>query len=350
VAEEGCARLKSPNICRMNDRPPVDPAFRTGARLIALLAAVAAGWLAHDVLLLIFLGVLIAVVLSFPVEWLARHMKRGLAVLIVLAVMLAAAGGAVAFGAVKIAQQADTIREEARKGLQSIREKFEQVEGEQKQQAQPPQGAAETAAKGVIGLFSGLTALVLVVVLGLFLVNEPQTYRRGLRLLVPPRYQEAFDSAYDQAATGLRKWVGGIVVSMFIMGALTTAGLAVAGINGWFVLGLLTFFATFVPYIGAIASAIPGLLVAASQDSTHLLYAALVYLGVHIVEGYLVEPLVMKRAVKLQPALLLAWQGFFGAVFGLLGTVVATPVLVCAQILTAHLWVERRLRKQPAQS
>ena len=328
----------------MEDRPPIDSAFRTGARLVALLALIAAAWLAHDVLLLIFLGLLIGVVLSFPVNWLARHMRRGVAVLIVLAVMLAATGAAVTAGAVKIAQQADTIRDEARQGLQQLRAKFEQVQGKQKQQ-QPPEGAVSTAAKGVIGIFSGATALVLVVVLGLFLVNEPDVYRRGLRLLVPPRFLDAFDSSYEKTATGLRKWVGGIVVSMCIMGALTTVGLALAGIHGWIALGMLTFFATFVPYIGAIASAIPGLLVAASQDSQHLMYAALVYLGVHIVEGYLVEPLVMKRAVKLQPALLLAWQGFFGAVFGLLGTVVATPVLVCAQILTQHLWVQRRLGK-----
>ena len=108
-------------------------------------------------------------------------------------------------------------------------------------------------------------------------------------------------------------------------------------------LGLLTFFATFVPYVGAIAS--PGLLVAGAQDSRHLGYAFAVYGAVHIVEGYLVEPLVMKRAVKLPPALLLVWQGFFGAVFGLVGTIVATPVLVCVQTLTQHLWVERRLGK-----
>jgi predicted PurR-regulated permease PerM len=333
----------------MEDRPPVDPAFRTGARLIALAALVAAAWLAHEVLLLAFLGILIGVVLSFPVDWLAKHMKRGFAVLIVLAVMLAATGGAIGFGAVKIASQADTIRDEARKGLQAIRDKFEQVEGKQQQQAQPPQGAAEAAAKGAIGLFSGVTAIVLVIVLGLFLVNEPSVYKRGLRLLVPKRFLDAFDSSYDKAATGLRKWVGGILVSMAIMGALTTIGLAVAGIHGWWVLGLLTFFATFVPYVGAIASAIPGLLVGASQDSAHFFYAGGVYLGVHLVEGYLIQPLVMKRAVKLQPALLLFWQGFFGAVFGVMGTVVATPMLVCAQILTTHLWVERRLGK-PAQS
>jgi predicted PurR-regulated permease PerM len=338
--------------------PPVDPGWRTGAKLIALVAAIAALWLAREIVLLAFLGILIGIVLSFPVDWLARRMKRGLAVLIVVLVILGAIGGAVALGATKLVGQAATLRDEAQNGFRSMQEKFEQLrgggqkqqkpKGQQQQPApQPPEAMAEKAIKGVLGFFSAITAAVLVLVLGLFLVNEPEVYVRGLRLLVPRRYQEVFDTSFAETAKGLRKWVGGILVSMTIMGALTTVGLAVAGIKGWLVLGILTFFATFVPYVGAIASAIPGLLVAAAQDATHLLYAAGVYVAVHIVEGYLVEPLVMKRAVKLQPALLLVWQGFFSAVFGIVGAIVATPVLVCVQILTGRLWVERRLGNRP---
>src|SRR6185503_19083032 len=184
-------------------------------------------------------------------------------------------GGAVAVGAVKITEQADTLRNEARKGYQEIRQRFQQVQPKQQEQAkQALPAAAESTAKGVISFFSGVTALVLALVLGLFLVNEPSVYRKGARLLVPRRFEDAFDTSWEKTATGLRKWVGGIVVSMFIMGTLTTVGLAVAGIHGWLLLGLLTFFATFVPYLGAIGSAIPGLLVGASQGGTHLLYAA----------------------------------------------------------------------------
>ena len=338
----------------MEDKPPVDPAWRTGAKLLALVAVIAAGWLARDMLLLAFLGILIGVVLSFPVNFLARHMKRGFAVLLVLVVILAATGGVVAFGALKIAKEAGAVREQAQHAIQSAREKIaelrsagqpQQQKKQQQQQPQAPAGAEEKAVKGVLGIFEAITAMVLVLVLGLFLVSEPGSYVKGLRLVVPGRYEEIFDTSFEKLSTSLRKWVGGIVLSMTIMGTLTTVGLLVAGIKGWFVLGLLTFFATFVPYVGAIASAIPGLLVAGAQDSRHLAYAFAVYGAVHVVEGYLVEPLVMKRAVKLPPALLLVWQGFFGAVFGLVGTIVATPVLVCVQTLTQHLWVERRLGK-----
>ena len=53
---------------------------------------------------------------------------------------------------------------------------------------------------------------------------------------------------------------------------------------------------------------------------------------------------------EVRPALLLFGQGLFGAVFGLMGTIVATPMLVCLQVLTEYLWVERRLGKESGPS
>ena len=102
---------------------------------------------------------------------------------------------------------------------------------------------------------------------------------------------------------------------------------------------------TFVPYLGAIASAVPGLLVAISQSPTHFLSALAVYVGVHFVEGHLVQPLVMRRAVEIRPALLLVGQGVAAAIFGIPGVIVATPSIVCAQTLVGYFWVERRLGK-----
>ncbi len=132
------------------------------------------------------------------------------------------------------------------------------------------------------------------------------------------------------------------------MGTLTALGLLAIGIEDWFLLGVLTFLGTFVPYVGAVASAVPGLLVALGQSPRHFALAVLVYLGVHVVEGYIVEPLVMRRAVELKPALLLFGQGLLGALFGALGFVVATPLIVAGQVLLDYLWVERRLRKDGA--
>jgi predicted PurR-regulated permease PerM len=253
-------------------------AVQVGLILLACAAGLAALWLAREVVLLGFLGVLIAVVFSFPVGWLSRVLPRGLAVLLVLIALVGATAGLIALAAPVLQREVDQLRESAPRAI-------ERAQGSTRRGAAP--------------------------------------------------------------ARGLRKWVGGIVISMTLMGLFTAVGLAVVGIQEWLLLGVLTFLGTFVPYVGAIASSVPGLLAGLAQSPRHFVLAGAVYLGVHLVEGYLVQPIVMRRAVEVRPALLLFGQGVFGAVFGLLGTVVATPMLVCAQVLTEYLWVERRLGKEP---
>jgi len=335
-------------------------AVHVGLILLACAAALALLWLAREVILLGFVGVLIAVVFSFPVRWLSRLVPRGAAVLVVLAVLVGSTAGLVALAAPILQREFEQLKESAPRAIQKAQDWVRQVQttagagGKEGDKGQAAQKGSEVAAKvgekavpALLAVVSGATAIVLVIVLGAFLVYQPDAYRRGVRLLVPKEHETVFDEAYRRTGDGLRRWVGGIVVAMTLMGGLTAAGLAAVGIEEWLLLGVLTFLGTFVPYVGAIASAVPGLLAALAQSPRHFLLAGAVYLGVHIVEGYLVEPLVMRRAVEIRPALLLFTQGIFGAIFGLLGTVVATPMLVCIQALTGYLWVERRLGKDP---
>jgi predicted PurR-regulated permease PerM len=326
--------------------------IRTGLILLAAIVALAFAWLARDILLVCFLGVLIGVVFSYPVDLLAKVMKRGVAVLLVLLVLGGGLTGIGFLAAPSITEQVNDLQDSAPKAIKSARS-WLRDQGDAGEKIQESAGkvldkAGEIAVPALLGLVSGLTSIVLVIVLGAFLVSDPELYKRGLRSLVPKSSEKIFDESWDRAGNGLRRWVGGILVSMTIMGSLSAIGLKIAGIHDWMLLGLLTFFGTFVPYVGAVASAIPGLLVAATQSPRHLLFAFIVYTGIHIVEGYLVEPLIMARAVKLKPAVLLVSVGVMSAIFELPGVVVATPLLVCAQALVDYLWVERSLAKEPA--
>ena len=101
------------------------------------------------------------------------------------------------------------------------------------------------------------------------------------------------------------------------------------------------------PYVGAVSSSVPGLLVGLSQSPHHFFLALGVYVGVHVIEGYVVQPYVMRRAVEANPALLLFFQALMGALFGLLGLMVAMPLLTVLQITVTTLWIERRLHKKP---
>lgn len=353
---------------RLDDR--VHAAVRATIRILGLVALAAFTWLAHDVLLLAFFAIVLAVVMSYPVGWLSRVMPRGAGVLVVLLLGVGAAVGLGVIAAPTVSAQIEDIQQSAPRAIEKARQRLralyvpsepgggaQQGRSGARGQGRPAEPghaevdgavvqAAATAAPAAFRLIGSVAEIVLLVVLAAFLVHEPEIYRGGIRLLVPREHEDSFDELWRRLRENLRRWVGGIVVEMVILGALTAVGLFAVGVQNWLVLGLVTGLGTFVPYLGAVASAVPGLLVALAQSPRHLLLAAAVYLGVHVVEGYILSPYVMRRAVAIRPALLLAGQAVLGAVFGVLGIVVATPVIVCAQIAVTYLWVERRLQKR----
>ena len=328
--------------------------------VIGLVALALGLWIIRDLLLLGFFSVLIAVVFSFPVGWLCKLMPRGLAVVLVLIGAIGVLGGLGAIAVPRIVEQAKEIASHVPEAVEHAKVWLERKAHETKLPAKPGEvtqkvqehasNLASEALKAVVpaalSIAELITTLILLLVMAAFLVHSPEAYRDAVRTLVPRKFELQFDETWQRLAVGLRHWVGGIVVSMLLMGSFTAVGLLIAGIHDWPLLAVITFFGTFVPYLGAITSAIPGLMVGLSQSPMKFVVACGVYLCVHIVEGYIVQPLVMKRAVTIRPATLLFGQAAAGVLFGVLGTVVAAPMIVCIKAAVGYLYIERRVGKE----
>jgi predicted PurR-regulated permease PerM len=328
--------------------------------LLAVSGAVAVFVFAYHIVLLGFVALLVATVFSFPVDFLSRAVPRGVAVILVLLALLGLVYVLGSAAAPVLSRQAAQLQESAPRAIRSVETWLGRLQPQHAGKGGPPSApgrpsppadsqvsqALAVGARALVGVLGGVTEVVLMIFLAAFLVYRPKTYREGLKKLVPRSREPAYDELWERLRYGLRHWVGGVLVAMTLMGSLAAIGLWLAGVESWLLLGVLTFLGTFVPYLGAVASAIPGLLSALSQDPSRFLYALVVYLAIHIVEGYIVEPFVMRRAIALNPALLLFGQGLFGALFGVLGVVVATPAIICLQIIVETLWVEKRLGKR----
>ena len=119
---------------------------------------------------------------------------------------------------------------------------------------------------------------------------------------------------------------------MAIVGAVTYAGLLVLGVPLNFVLALLLGLFEFIPYIGPILGAVPMLLVSAGQGLDMLAWVLALYLVVQLLESYVITPIIQSRAVSLPPAVVIMSQLVFGAMFGVLGLALATPMVAAASV------------------
>ena len=96
----------------------------------------------------------------------------------------------------------------------------------------------------------------------------------------------------------------------------------------------------FVPYPGPLLAAIPPVLYALSQSPEQALLVLAVYVAIQQLEGHLIVPIVMAKAVNLHPAVVAFGVVILGQMFGILGVFVAVPILVGILILVDELRVK----------
>ena len=159
-----------------------------------------------------------------------------------------------------------------------------------------------------INMIEVVGAIIVIVFLGLYFAAEAGLYCHGLLRLVAPGRRARAAQILGATADTLWRWMLGRLFAMAVLGSLVTLGLWIIGVPLPIALGLLAAIFTFVPYLGAFASAVPSVLIAGAVRLDLALYVVVLYLAIHLVEGYVLIPLVQRRVVRLPPALILSAQ------------------------------------------
>ncbi|QDS99482.1 AI-2E family transporter [Adhaeretor mobilis] len=347
-----------------------------GLSLIALVCVVVIGAAlvrASDIFLILFLGVLFGILLVRTSRTLASYtpLPYFWSLGIVTATLVLAATGGIAMFGVQVDDQIDKARERADKGVEQIQawaEKYPSVESlllstpflrqlvdkrpsasqedsnsdkEQSSQAKAAEQNAlrTTARKGataIAGIFKTTFGLVvnsvLIFFVGLFIAVEPGEYRDGVVSLFPTDRRERAREVLNLMGDALWHWLLGRFGTMLITGLGAGLLLFLLGVPMAFTLGVVTALLTFIPNIGGFVSLLLAILFALPQGGSIVLLVIVGYVGLQLVESYVLTPVIQKKQVSLPPALLIAFQAVMGVLFGFLGAAVASPALAAAKV------------------
>ncbi len=188
-------------------------------------------------------------------------------------------------------------------------------------------GSAVSSALGAIA------SAVMILVIGIFIAIEPRLYQRGIAWMLPLESRDRFYRTVSRMGQVMRRLMAGRLLGMAVEGVGTWLLLLAGGVPMAALLGILTGLLAFLPNIGAIISGVLIVLAGFSVGVNEGLWAIAVYFIVQTVDGYLIVPYVAKKTVDLAPALVLGAQLLCGALFGLMGLMLADPMV--AMVKTA---------------
>lgn len=352
TACRACALLFHPRVSEPNQSIYLSGFARrvviAGSIILLLLGLTALLWYAPQVFLLAFAAVLLAIFLQGLAMLLCRYtpFPYALCLAIVVLVLTAMAAGVGALIGPNFATQLTTLIDIIPSSLANLHHRLSQYAWGQELLQYAPDFApsAQRLLGRVTDLFSAMlgamATLLLVLITGLYLAIHPDRYIEGLIKLAPRSHRDRARQVLAAEGHALRRWLAGRIVSMLVVGILTTIGLWILGVPLPLSLGVLAGVLTFVPYLGPIMSFVPALLVALLDGSGQVAWVAVLYAGVQLVESYFITPMVEARAVSIPPALLILLQLLMGTLLGFTGIIVATPLAVAIIVPIQMLYIQ----------
>jgi predicted PurR-regulated permease PerM len=319
---------------------------------LLIVGLVLVAWQLAYVLLLAFGGLLLAVFLRHMAVALARHppLPTGGALAVVVLGLAAAAILLVVLVGPRILAQLELLWQSLPAALDQVEQTLRQREWGRFLLERVSDGG-ERPRWNILGAIGGTVSTVVAVVsnvmvlltVAIFLAIDPDLYRRGLVRLVPLDKRVRALEVLDALGDALWRWLLGQFAAMLVVALFTAAGLWLIGIPLALALGLIAGLVNFIPYLGPFISAAPAVLIAFAQSPTDALYTVLLFVLIQQVEGNILMPVIQKRATSLPPVLTILAVVGFGVLFGTLGVLFATPLLLVAIVLVRMLYVEDML-------
>lgn len=192
----------------------------------------------------------------------------------------------------------------------------------------------------VSGAYAVVINTIVIVCLGLFFAGNPVGYREGGLKLVPLGARGRVRAVLDEMGRTLRGWLLGQLLRGAVVAVLLAVTLHLLGVPGASLLGLQAGVANFVPYLGPLIAAFPVALVAMPLGLSALAWVMIIYFAIQTIEGFVIAPLIQKGAVDVPPAWTLFAIVIFGAMFGAMGMALAAPLFAVGRIAVLRFYVE----------
>lgn len=324
---------------------------------LSLILALIILWQIRQTLLLVFAAVVLATALNAIVQRLRRSgMRRGRAVMLTLSITVLVIILFVALIVPPFISQFLQLIELLPKGFDQVVTWFDrQLEllppwlaaielPTTEKLTQDLQPLLQNVIRNFFAFFSNsLTVVVqslLVFILTIMLLTDPQSYRRAFIILFPSFYRKRADFILTQCEVALDNWLAGALLSSTAVAAFSAIGLSILQIDLVLAQALLAGLLNFIPNIGPTLSLVFPLTVAFLDAPWKAIAVLILYLVIQQVESYWLTPTVMAKQVSLLPALTLIAQIFFASFFGFLGLLLALPLTVIAKT-----WIQEALIK-----
>jgi putative heme transporter len=317
----------------------------------------------HQVFVPVSIALLLSALLAPLVGWLKERARlhRSLATAIAMITGLAVVAGVLTLVIEEFMSSWDQLSQQAQGGLQQIQnwlkggplhlsdKQLDSALGAAQQWLTDHRGTLTTGALSTATTaFEVIASIFLVLFTTFFFLRDGRRIWQFLVGLLPSAAREPLGTAGEQSWQTLVAYVRATVLVAFIDAVGIGIGLVILRVDVAFALAALVFLGAFIPIVGATLSGTVAVLVAlVTRGPVVALLVIAVVIGVQQLEGHVLQPLIMGRAVSVHPLAVIIAIATGVVLAGIVGALVAVPILAVLNTGIRHLAAWQRHRPQP---
>ncbi len=176
------------------------------------------------------------------------------------------------------------------------------------------------------GIFSGIGSFVAILVISAYILSLKNSMKKTVSAFVPENRREQFLKVFSEITRKMSLWFRGQIVLSLTVGIVTYIGLSIMHIPYALILAIIAGFTELIPLIGPVIGAIPAVIVAFFVSPIMAIIVGAFYIFVQQLENHILVPQVMKKAVGLNPIIIISSMLIGAKLIGILGVILAVPV------------------------
>ena len=182
-------------------------------------------------------------------------------------------------------------------------------------------------------IISSSVSFVLGLMIGFYMLFDFDKINSTVLSHMPLKWKDNYAELTTRINTSLRNYVQGVFSVMFLVFITQSIGLTLAGLEAPLLFAVFCAVTDIIPYFGPYIGAIPAVLVGFTISPSVGIFCIISIVIVQLLENNFYQPLIMGHTMKLHPVIIIISLLIFQHFFGIIGMVVATPVVACLKVI-----------------
>ncbi|MEG0994795.1 MAG: AI-2E family transporter [Bacilli bacterium] len=182
-------------------------------------------------------------------------------------------------------------------------------------------------------IISGGATLILGLMIGFYMLIDYPNVIKHCQNVIPLKNKKEINELFGKLNHALRSFVNGTLFIMLLVFIFQSIGLTLAGLKASLLFGMFCAITNIIPYFGPYIGGIPVVIIGLSQSPLTGFFALISVVVIQLVESSILQPIVMGHTMKLHPVTIMLGLLLFQYFFGIIGMIIATPVIAGCKII-----------------